>query len=58
MSPFNADNSRMLGLHFSYFGLYDGSGTVHEEPDRVRQLRAALVENESRRSVFHQRQPA
>ena len=26
MSPFNADNSRILGLHFSYFGLYDGSG--------------------------------
>jgi hypothetical protein len=26
MSPFNADNSRILGLHFSYFGLYDRSG--------------------------------
>ena len=27
MSPFNSDNSRILGLHFSYFGLYDGSGS-------------------------------
>jgi len=26
MSPFNADHSRILGLHFSYFALYDGSG--------------------------------
>ena len=26
MSPFNSGNSRILGLHFSYFGLYDGSG--------------------------------
>ena len=28
MSPFNSDNSRILGLHFSYFGLYDGSGNL------------------------------
>jgi hypothetical protein len=26
MSPFNSDNSRVLLLHQSYFGLYDGSG--------------------------------
>src|SRR5262249_4029676 len=26
MSPFNMDNSRLLLEHFSYFGLYDGSG--------------------------------
>ena len=24
MSPFNSDNSRILALHFSYFGLYNG----------------------------------
>ena len=24
MTPFNADNSRILALHFSYFGLYNG----------------------------------
>jgi hypothetical protein len=24
MTPFNQDNSRILGLHFSYFGLYSG----------------------------------
>jgi hypothetical protein len=28
MSPFNSDNSRILGLHFSYFGLYDSSGSL------------------------------
>lgn len=27
MSPFNADNSRLLVQHQSYFALYDGSGT-------------------------------
>jgi hypothetical protein len=27
MSPYNSDNSRILGLHFSYFGLYDGAGS-------------------------------
>src|SRR6059036_3937170 len=26
MSPFNLDNSRLLLVHVSYFGLYDGSG--------------------------------
>ncbi|PYV01227.1 MAG: hypothetical protein DMG10_18300, partial [Acidobacteria bacterium] len=26
MTPFNKDNSRILLVHFSYFGLYDGSG--------------------------------
>ncbi len=26
MSPFNADNSRLIVQHDSYFGLYDGSG--------------------------------
>jgi len=26
MTPFNNDNSRILLVHFSYFGLYDGSG--------------------------------
>jgi hypothetical protein len=26
MSPFNSDNSRLLLMHQSYFGLYDGSG--------------------------------
>jgi len=26
MSPYNSDNTRILGLHFSYFGLYDGTG--------------------------------
>jgi hypothetical protein len=26
MSPFNHDNTRLLLLHFSYFGLYDGGG--------------------------------
>src|SRR5215468_4720737 len=26
MSPFNQDNTRLLLVHFSYFGLYDGSG--------------------------------
>jgi hypothetical protein len=26
MTPFNQDNSRLILQHFSYFGLYDGSG--------------------------------
>jgi hypothetical protein len=26
MTPFNNDNTRVLGLHVSYFALYDGSG--------------------------------
>jgi hypothetical protein len=26
MTPFNQDNTRLLLTHFSYFGLYDGSG--------------------------------
>jgi len=26
MSPFNSNNSRILALHFSYFGLYNGAG--------------------------------
>src|SRR5262245_46218574 len=26
MSPFNMDNTRLLLVHFSYFGLYDGAG--------------------------------
>src|SRR5262245_16283787 len=26
MSPFNQNNTRLLLVHFSYFGLYDGSG--------------------------------
>jgi len=26
MSPFNSDNTRLLLLHLSYFGLYDGAG--------------------------------
>jgi hypothetical protein len=26
MSPFNMDNTRLLLVHFSYFGLYDGDG--------------------------------
>src|ERR1039458_2115853 len=26
MTPFNSDNSRILLVHQSYFGLYDGSG--------------------------------
>src|SRR5437773_3135942 len=28
MTPFNRDNSRILLVHQSYFGLYDGSGTL------------------------------
>lgn len=27
MSPFNADNTRLLLVHQSYFGLYDGQGS-------------------------------
>jgi hypothetical protein len=30
MSPFNMDNTRLLLIHFSYFGLYDGSGNFIE----------------------------
>src|SRR5438046_10748367 len=26
MSPFNQDNSKLILVHFSYFGLYDGAG--------------------------------
>jgi len=33
MSPFNSDNSRIILVHQSYFGLYDGSGTyLHDLP--------------------------
>jgi hypothetical protein len=31
MSPFNQDNSRLLLVHFSYFGLYDGAGNFLRE---------------------------
>ena len=31
MSPFNQDNSRLLLVHFSYFGLYDGDGNFLRE---------------------------
>src|SRR5262245_41926834 len=31
MSPFNQDNSRLLLVHFSYFGLYDGAGNFLKE---------------------------
>src|SRR5262245_58081562 len=31
MSPFNQDESRLLLVHFSYFGLYDGDGNFLRE---------------------------
>ena len=35
MSPFNADNSRTLLLHFSYFALYDGAGRFTKDLIKV-----------------------
>lgn len=39
MSPFNADNSRLLLLHGSYFALYDGSGNyVRDLPFEINSM--------------------
>ncbi len=33
MSPFNQDNTRLILAHFSYYGLYDGSGNYLKDVD-------------------------
>jgi len=57
MSPFNMDNSRVLLVFQSYFGLYDGGRQFSEElpPEYICIKRTSMVAHRSHVFYYHYR---
>jgi hypothetical protein len=54
MSPFNSDNSRILLVHQSYFGLYDGSGVyLRDLPLEISASREPRWSRNDNRTIYY-----